>query len=992
MVDQSELGLQAKAPEGLDEFLATPTPAEAAMPTGSAVTQFKSHAPEGLDDYLAEEIKEEKYGGVGQQVKTGLEGAASAATFGLSTGLETMLGVKPEDIAARREVNPLTHAAGQVAGLVGTAMVPGLGQASAAKVMSSAAKMGAEAVGLGAAKTAVEKIGSAAVQGVIENAIFQAGDETSKLLSRDPAQNVESVVANIGLAGLIGGAAGGALGSISPLWKATLGPKVSGALNSTVERLGGIEGQAFQSVNELAGRAGVELTPTTRAILSDDTMLQQTAKTLLRSDSNISARTAHSELNTLRNGINESLVGTFGKSSSELPKIAELSTAQEGKNVGSAILDAFEAKSSPIHKEFELLDNQYGGVKLEPSASDKSIEFAKIQKKQLADLGKMTKEVHEAVASGNPEKAIKAQAALEEAHQAYQQVTATARAQGTADVLKERIMNLATEQGWSTSPSSKIMQEVRKVIRELPLQKTLTDLNKFERMVGKNTWNIMDPELSRAGMQIKSIIREMRSDILEKEVGRNGGAEAVSRFNDVRKAYAELSTVKDELNSRLKLKHPSLNGFGKALREAVNTDSETVLRKLSGEGDSHLLGFLQEHFPEGADALRKYHSNRLLKIGVDKAGPKESISAAAVDRAMKKMSPEMRKFALSEQAIAKIEALGELAEKVNAPGFKIHPASMAMDELVGQAGGIAGLAGGLASGHLAPWLVASTLVKYAFKDAPDAVRLSMLKFLGSNKPVEAGAFKATVDTFQAIIKGEQVLNKVSRDLFKDTGKVAIAATVSARDRSRLDDLVMESQSNPELLAGVGQGVAHYLPEHATAIAATSVNALNFLASQRPDVAPKAPLDSRLPPDPTQMANYNRMLDLASQPLLVANKIKSGSVTPKEILALKAMYPGLYNNMVGKFMNDMNKHLTKGGNVPYKTRIGLSMFTGIPLDSTLTGPSILAAQPKQKEAPMSSQMSNQPSKPPSSSSMKSLGKMSTSYQTPNQARERHAQKR
>ena len=56
---------------------------------------------------LAAFDKEQKYGTLPEQLKTAAEGAAEAASFGTSTGLERALGVKPEDILARREVNPL---------------------------------------------------------------------------------------------------------------------------------------------------------------------------------------------------------------------------------------------------------------------------------------------------------------------------------------------------------------------------------------------------------------------------------------------------------------------------------------------------------------------------------------------------------------------------------------------------------------------------------------------------------------------------------------------------------------------------------------------------------------------------------------------------------------------------------------------------------------------------------------------------------------------
>ena len=88
-------------PAGFDEFLKTAQPVSAAQ------------KPVGFDEFIEPEIKEEKFGGALETAKAFGEGALAASTFGLGTKLETALGVNPEDIAARREVNPIAHGAGQ---------------------------------------------------------------------------------------------------------------------------------------------------------------------------------------------------------------------------------------------------------------------------------------------------------------------------------------------------------------------------------------------------------------------------------------------------------------------------------------------------------------------------------------------------------------------------------------------------------------------------------------------------------------------------------------------------------------------------------------------------------------------------------------------------------------------------------------------------------------------------------------------------------------
>lgn len=183
----------------------------------------------------------EKYGTPMQQLATGAEGAASAATFGLSTGLEKALGVPEEDIQGRREENPVSHGIGQGVGLVGSALIPGMAEGEAFHALSAnsilkgigeaAAKFGPEGEALAAS------IARGGLKGAAETALFQAGDETSKMLSNDPSESVQNAAVNIGMAGLLGGAGGAALGAVSPLWK---------SVNQT---------KAGQAIADFAGRA-----------------------------------------------------------------------------------------------------------------------------------------------------------------------------------------------------------------------------------------------------------------------------------------------------------------------------------------------------------------------------------------------------------------------------------------------------------------------------------------------------------------------------------------------------------------------------------------------------------------------------------------------------------------------------------------------------------------------------------------------------------------
>lgn len=165
---------------------------------------FTQPNPQQLQDYQNQRLNES----LPEQAKGFGEGAASALSLGASTGLERMAGVKSEDIQRRRETTG--HTLGTVAGLVVPAL---LGQAefAAPGLMEDA---GSAVAGMLPKATGILSAGARGVANqATQMAIFQGGDELSKMLSDDPNQTLASAVANIKMSGLVGGVIGGGFGA-----------------------------------------------------------------------------------------------------------------------------------------------------------------------------------------------------------------------------------------------------------------------------------------------------------------------------------------------------------------------------------------------------------------------------------------------------------------------------------------------------------------------------------------------------------------------------------------------------------------------------------------------------------------------------------------------------------------------------------------------------------------------------------------------------------
>ena len=264
-----------------------------------------------------------------------------------------------------------------------------------------------------------------------------------------------------------------------------------------------------------------------------------------------------------------------------------------------------------------------------------------------------------------------------------------------------------------------------------------------------------------------------------------------------------------------------------------------------------------------------------------------------------------------------------------------------------------------------------------------ALRATMAKAVDSGK-VDAEAFKSTAQFMDSAAKGD----KAADDAVKASvsGKPLKDEEPTDKERATLDRLVRQFSSNPEGMAdaGIGSKTGVYMPEHGTAIGVTAANAVQYLAGLRPGNNPQAPLDPKMPPEPGAMARYRNALNIAQQPLIVLSKMKNGTLTQNDVMALNALYPALAKSLQMKLVAGIAGYKSKPDSIlPYKTIIGMSMLTGQPLNSTLMAASIIAAQPKPPMQTPGTAM--QPASNPKRS-MAGIAKMPRNYETQSQRAE------
>lgn len=372
--------------------------------------------------------------------------------------------------------------------------------------------------------------------------------------------------------------------------------------------------------------------------------------------------------------------------------------------------------------------------------------------------------------------------------------------------------------------------------------------------------------------------------------------------------------------------------------------------KASGEVKKSMLN----NFLDASDKYRKVISETHHNLGID--SPVEHTSLNSVKRLMQDKS------------------LGaKLAEYFIDKGNPESITGTAKGALAGSA-----LGSLLGHPHLGA-LIGSGSAAHAFNSALPGLIKPLIMADASGL-----GLKAAVDYAMSAVKGDNLAGKAVKSLFKvSQTSVASIANRDSRSREKLDKQLKELLEDQKPMMDVGKDLGHYMPEHNSALASTSMNAVNYLNSLRPNSVKQAPLDRKLPPSRTAQSRYNQALDIANDPLSVIDKVKDGTITPQNLMDFKTMYPSLYTGVSTKIMTEMSDHLSKGEDVPYKTRLGLSMFLGQPMDSTISPQSILAAQPQPKD---DQPQSPQGSSPKAKGSKKALNKSPGQYRTPSQNRE------
>lgn len=871
-------------------------------------------------------FRAEKYGTGAEQLKTGLEGAASTATFGLSSGLENKLFNNAEEQRQRREENPVSHMTGQVAGLVGSSMLlPGGG---AAGLLERAGAGGTEALGLKAAAQGAKlglkaNVARMAVKNAIEGSLVESGNEVSKMFQQDPNQTAQTAAGNVGLSLVLGGVIGGGMGTVSPLWEATAGKKIAKMLGNVADHVEGSseltalpedyfqkgmfdnlmegkKGNAYE-IAEAHSRLGIE--PTTGTL--SDVPLIQNMEAELGKRGTIAGQSIAKEVEGNYKVLRKAGLETFRDATN-------MTEHQVGREIKDGMIKNLEDRLGPIEKSYEEL------------------------KPHLKNI----------------------------------QIDETLKSQAAQSILNDELVKGAG----NTELGKGISKTANSIAEDLSAIKNLDDLKNYRTLLNKKLTAAYRNGADDTSIlqKAKDLLNDIRGQSIENAT--NVPEETLSKLKSTDTGYAQYKKHLKDFGVESGV--GNVNNARQMLDRFSKMSDESFAKRIFDPNDLNQLNFFKQNFPEQFDLARRYKLKEILENSIAEGQGKNGqfdVSKFLNQVSDRKMNPEARDILFAGNA----EKIRDIKTVFRSMPGNPNPSgtAAALDN---------------ASIFSPKYLLdnVSDAAKYAvLKSLPylknaggDAEQMALLQFMkNTDKGVDPGAFQAMTEFIKNTIKGESNLSKATKEIFK-VGPAIITAPAAEKAREKLDEKLKDLQTNNSPLFDVGGKTAHYLPDHGAEISSFAVNAVQYLNAQRPAAEPMAPLDGDFKVDKVQQAKFNTALDIANNPMSVFPDVKNGSITPHQIQTLKTLYPALYSRASQKMVNNMVDAKSKGSPIPYKTKLGLSMFLGQPLDSTMSPSSIQAAQPKAQQMPQ-----NQGPAQPTQGGMKKLGKISQQYQTPLQSR-------
>ena len=956
-----------------DAYLAAQAPAQAQPKQQVPFDQIQQQQfdPDAYLNKIGEQPTQlpedlQQYGGAGEQLKAGLENVASSGTLGLSTGVERLMGAKPEDILGRHQAHEILHptatSAENLGGFLGSSLIPVLGEAN---IVGDVGK------GVGALSGAGETagiLGSAIARAPVmgaETALMSAGDEVTKYFSNDPTQTAQTAIANIGLSGLVGMGLGGTFGAAGGAWEAAKGSDLAKSLSESKDAMmnGGLGTFAKKAVSALGGVSedNIDKYMADREAINNAPDFKEVYDNYLPHIEAIHDAVADGKLNEAdsRSALND------------VSRSFKDDLRQKGYDASVANTMAKQAlKSATTDLAGELQENAIG-------AAPKIAQSIEGLRQSVVDQSQGAYNILEQSGKNVPLEGF-----FKKGQDLVDNIKREAVDPGMEDKLQQYLDNVRDR---SVNGDSINAVDAKKMIQGLDkVSKYDFNATSFDKGMSnyyKQLRWTLDNEVKSAVPEYREAMKPLASD--------TGLLSSLGKYGDEASAARKISTLKNPVNFKYEmpqlqqLEQRTGNSFTNEINRYANPEARSALMKQLPE---------YEEASKMADIVNTLKNPETMKAVEDKIAStpeyaahqkavselnsalmaKEELSGLTPNNLESKLKAAMKGKLNVEKAIQSLpeyegKPLSEVLENIKTKqafeGGHTN-GSKNVNMFGGLLGGAAGMMGGHVMGGIAGGAaVGSFMDKYGHEAVKkildfyldhsgkipelvgesnkDAVRTVFAKMLDSTRDVSATGFKGLTALAAASLRGDKDMSKYSKALF--AGDQMDIKHPSKDQLSKLDEKVKEIGNNPDAMSKIGGNVGHYSDPHGNAITSTAVNAIGYLNENRPKSFQPSPLDTKIEPTQGEQNIYDRKLLVAQSPMVVMQKMKDGTLLPQDVQVVQTLYPAMYKEMRQKLISQMTTHLSKEGTIPYRTRQSLSLFMAQPMDSTMTPQSIQSVQ-------------------------------------------------
>lgn len=893
---------------------------------GSLVSSGSHFQPTA--DQLQYLLNKTHYESASQQALTFVEGALEANTMGASGAIAAKSGLTTEkDILNRKEFNPGLHATGEIAGTVaGLALAP---ETSIPGLISKAGRAAELAV---AGRGVFNKAAQLATRNAIEGGLFTASHEINERLLGNPDSSGEHMLANIGMGAALGGGLGIALSPIAAgaekimdKGRGFLGRNVPDA-SSIVERGG--------SMAELIPHTGIS-TAEREGVLKGLSELKPNAKEIKEAASLLDAPVLESQISSSK--FVQDLDSTLMKSPS-WTGIKRQQLAREGFMAVEGAID--ESLGSPLQ-----MSKADAGEAIKKGLIDKFSE----ESKPITEIYNQIKQVGQEVP-------------LEEGliKSAAKQMT--------------DIDGLLSSKGLPISEASPGYQLAKRVSEELPNLGTIDDLRLYSQRIGQDT--IAKPELKYVASQIQKRLSELEETAVLKYANETlpEAKSLIEQHQVAKKAYGALRDKMEEIGDIVGKKLRRGEGVTAFTDWLSETTPEKIADRLFTKDNSKFLSFFEKNFPQESEILKGLKKTQIR----DAANVDGYVNPNKVLREVDKLGPEIKKFLFDKESLQKIEASKTYMESLPKD---VNPSGTAKT--------------------LQLFEFLKNPISFGMQQASDFLKDKFIKQIVAANPGQAPLINSLVHVANMTAKVGRGIERHSGAIFGKAAQTMIESNNKKEQRyaneplpmNKVGTMVKRYMADPEgLIDHLTNGtmaISDSAPQVTQSFTAATARGLQFLSTKMPSEDKAAPLDANPKPSNVEVMKFNRYAEIVSDPTQVLLHVKNGTVLPQDLEALSAVYPTLYEDMKGVVLTKLTDHLSmKNANaIPYKTKLGLSLFLGQNLDSSLMPQNI---QSNQMTLSIS-QMQNQQQQAMGSASKSGMGKIK-SFQNESTATDSASQRR